>query len=127
MKSQRNLTIQDEHSKKDHITHFHLSFCISLLSALTFTVQDVSISNGLQLIMDGAIQYVLKDMSVSNVGQFKAENGTGVFSGNSGNRTLICGGIPRIFYHLFFFNGTATTEIYTLSLHDALPIHASSA
>src|SRR5689334_25225129 len=22
----------------------------------------------------------------------------------------------------FFFNGTATTEIYTLSLHDALPI-----
>src|SRR5690348_17709307 len=23
---------------------------------------------------------------------------------------------------LFFFNGTATTEIYTLSLHDALPI-----
>src|SRR3989339_2232627 len=24
--------------------------------------------------------------------------------------------------HLFFFNDTATTEIYTLSLHDALPI-----
>src|SRR5689334_23857789 len=23
----------------------------------------------------------------------------------------------------FFFNGTATTEIYTLSLHDALPIY----
>src|SRR5712664_2879350 len=27
----------------------------------------------------------------------------------------------------FFFNDTATTEIYTLSLHDALPIHAASA
>src|SRR5258708_14171872 len=27
--------------------------------------------------------------------------------------------------HLFFFNDTATTEIYTLSLHDALPISAS--
>src|SRR5258708_36272257 len=27
----------------------------------------------------------------------------------------------------FFFNDTATTEIYTLSLHDALPISASSA
>src|SRR2546422_6040020 len=27
---------------------------------------------------------------------------------------------------LFFFNDTATTEIYTLSLHDALPILASS-
>src|SRR3712207_8205653 len=25
-------------------------------------------------------------------------------------------------YEMFFFNDTATTEIYTLSLHDALPI-----
>src|SRR5437762_8141813 len=25
-------------------------------------------------------------------------------------------------YYFFFFNDTATTEIYTLSLHDALPI-----
>src|SRR3989442_12000199 len=29
---------------------------------------------------------------------------------------------PRFFF--FFFNDTATTEIYTLSLHDALPISA---
>src|SRR3712207_8989252 len=28
---------------------------------------------------------------------------------------------------LFFFNDTATTEIYTLSLHDALPISTASA
>src|SRR6266567_8833312 len=27
-----------------------------------------------------------------------------------------------IFFFFFFFNDTATTEIYTLSLHDALPI-----
>src|SRR5256885_11654915 len=27
---------------------------------------------------------------------------------------------------LFFFNDTATTEIYTLSLHDALPIYFES-
>src|SRR5206468_10512185 len=27
-----------------------------------------------------------------------------------------------LFVFLFFFNDTATTEIYTLSLHDALPI-----
>src|SRR3712207_7705498 len=27
----------------------------------------------------------------------------------------------------FFFNDTATTEIYTLSLHDALPIYSVSA
>src|SRR5476649_3090109 len=26
------------------------------------------------------------------------------------------------FFFVFFFNDTATTEIYTLSLHDALPI-----
>src|SRR5260370_41710216 len=29
--------------------------------------------------------------------------------------------IPTFFF-FFFFNDTATTEIYTLSLHDALPI-----
>src|SRR5215510_13743884 len=29
------------------------------------------------------------------------------------------------FYFFFFFNDTATTEIYTLSLHDALPILAA--
>src|SRR6266478_6529165 len=28
----------------------------------------------------------------------------------------------RLHFFLFFFNDTATTEIYTLSLHDALPI-----
>src|SRR6266496_3743288 len=28
--------------------------------------------------------------------------------------------------YFFFFNDTATTEIYTLSLHDALPISAAS-
>src|SRR2546430_5022611 len=27
---------------------------------------------------------------------------------------------------IFFFNDTATTEIYTLSLHDALPIYPSA-
>src|SRR6266480_7807613 len=31
------------------------------------------------------------------------------------------------FIFFFFFNDTATTEIYTLSLHDALPISAYSA
>src|SRR3712207_9287702 len=30
-----------------------------------------------------------------------------------------------MFLVLFFFNDTATTEIYTLSLHDALPIFTS--
>src|SRR5438067_5796761 len=30
--------------------------------------------------------------------------------------------LALLFFHFFFFNATATTEIYTLSLHDALPI-----
>src|SRR2546422_7268832 len=30
--------------------------------------------------------------------------------------------MPSPLFSLFFFNDTATTEIYTLSLHDALPI-----
>src|SRR5256885_11488685 len=36
--------------------------------------------------------------------------------------------MPRTppFFILFFFNDTATTEIYTLSLHDALPISTTT-
>src|SRR2546428_1120930 len=30
-----------------------------------------------------------------------------------------------LYHFFFFFNDTATTEIYTLSLHDALPISTS--
>src|SRR2546430_3872446 len=33
---------------------------------------------------------------------------------------------PPFTFFFFFFNDTATTEIYTLSLHDALPISQSS-
>src|SRR5215475_7989881 len=32
--------------------------------------------------------------------------------------------IITLIFFFFFFNDTATTEIYTLSLHDALPISA---
>src|ERR1022692_3814609 len=39
--------------------------------------------------------------------------------GIGGNTDLEWGWRP---WRLFFFNDTATTEIYTLSLHDALPI-----
>src|SRR5215471_10388726 len=34
----------------------------------------------------------------------------------------VSGEAEQYFLFLFFFNDTATTEIYTLSLHDALPI-----
>src|SRR2546426_8525849 len=37
---------------------------------------------------------------------------------------LIHAVVPVIMFYFFFFNDTATTEIYTLSLHDALPISA---
>src|SRR5439155_13573171 len=35
---------------------------------------------------------------------------------------IILSSSPRLFFCFFFFIDTATTEIYTLSLHDALPI-----
>src|SRR5256885_11602757 len=35
--------------------------------------------------------------------------------------------LPSPLFFFFFFNDTATTEIYTLSLHDALPISGESA
>src|SRR2546430_12652131 len=35
---------------------------------------------------------------------------------------FICAETTEYHIHVFFFNDTATTEIYTLSLHDALPI-----
>src|SRR3712207_8767715 len=34
--------------------------------------------------------------------------------------------INYVYLWFFFFNDTATTEIYTLSLHDALPIYSGS-
>src|SRR6478736_9924031 len=34
--------------------------------------------------------------------------------------------VEKSYAYFFFFNDTATTEIYTLSLHDALPIWAVS-
>ena len=43
------------------------------------------------------------------------------WSGRGGGGEWGGGGVVLFF---FFFNDTATTEIYTLSLHDALPILA---
>ena len=41
-------------------------------------------------------------------------------------KTFVCymaGKRVKVIIRFFFFNDTATTEIYTLSLHDALPIY----
>src|SRR3712207_9191306 len=39
---------------------------------------------------------------------------------------MLIGCTVAFYFIYFFFNDTATTEIYTLSLHDALPICKSS-
>src|SRR5258708_39096725 len=39
---------------------------------------------------------------------------------------MFCSSLLFYLDYFFFFNDTATTEIYTLSLHDALPILALS-
>src|SRR2546430_17505618 len=44
---------------------------------------------------------------------------------NSTYKLVLC--VCHYFCFFFFFNDTATTEIYTLSLHDALPISLGSA
>src|SRR3712207_4648434 len=43
-------------------------------------------------------------------------------AGPDRERTTLKTNSHKISYAVFFFNNTATTEIYTLSLHDALPI-----
>src|SRR5688572_8241616 len=40
----------------------------------------------------------------------------------NGRKPVDAAGAPDLHHRSFFFNDTATTEIYTLSLHDALPI-----
>src|SRR2546430_17336706 len=37
--------------------------------------------------------------------------------------SFLCSYVLAFVFFFFFFNDTATTEIYTLSLHDALPIY----
>ena len=44
-----------------------------------------------------------------------------------GNDSQFCVCVSRAPTFFFFFNDTATTEIYTLSLHDALPICSANA
>src|SRR2546422_11541718 len=45
-------------------------------------------------------------------------------SANAGALVVLMVSCALSFFFFFFFNDTATTEIYTLSLHDALPISA---
>src|SRR5215203_4129730 len=62
-------------------------------------------------------------------GRHEADEGEGTV--NAFNRlillilALLLLAVPVVLLLIFFFNDTATTEIYTLSLHDALPISSS--
>src|SRR3989442_1137308 len=51
---------------------------------------------------------------------------TAILLGRSGEHTAELHSPPHLLFPPFFFNDTATTEIYTLSLHDALPISCGS-
>src|SRR2546425_1245963 len=56
------------------------------------------------------------------VASAKSRDGLIAGGGGSGEDTAEIPSLAFIACRLFFFNDTATTEIYTLSLHDALPI-----
>src|SRR5271170_8481811 len=49
-----------------------------------------------------------------------------MYRGEQLNQLDICWAQNVVVFLFFFFNDTATTEIYTLSLHDALPISGAA-
>src|SRR5476649_1513794 len=51
--------------------------------------------------------------------------GSAIAGGNLVFSHVLCAAVVATLLGYFFFNDTATTEIYTLSLHDALPICAA--
>src|SRR5476651_1988082 len=55
---------------------------------------------------------------IPDQGQSESLLGAQIFAGGEG--------IVDTYVSVFFFNDTATTEIYTLSLHDALPIFTAA-
>src|SRR5689334_11470123 len=59
---------------------------------------------------------IRRDQLVTQLLERLEEDRVVVVSGPSGHGKSVLG------KYVFFFNDTATTEIYTLSLHDALPI-----
>src|SRR6185437_8388251 len=50
-----------------------------------------------------------------------------IFVFTSSSTAFLFSALYTCYFFFFFFNDTATTEIYTLSLHDALPIKAVAA
>src|SRR6266571_7939046 len=70
------------------------------------------------------LQSVREDFRLTGISKMSAIE---IVIGGAGGRVEAVGRLDDIigapqFLYAFFFNDTATTEIYTLSLHDALPI-----
>src|SRR3989337_1153513 len=81
----------------------------------------------------GSISYAVFCLKKKTVRDFRTttreRDNNGAFTANAGfsvgaptRMTVPASTEGRIASCFFFFNDTATTEIYTLSLHDALPI-----
>src|SRR3989454_1130750 len=81
---------------------------------------------GVVLVQDQQV-FAARDVQKADArpGGYVTTGGHGGVPGAAGGRerTPLKTNHPFNSYSLFFFNDTATTEIYTLSLHDALPIY----
>src|SRR3712207_5555530 len=77
--------------------------------------------------VDGAARGAGRPLAVGGAADAAAAAGGRVVTAAAADRerTRLNSSPAKISYAVFFFNDTATTEIYTLSLHDALPISAT--
>src|SRR6266571_2436691 len=101
----RALPGRDRKSTRLNSSHMSNSYAVFCLKKKTFTSALSSLELLLHLVLIPSSYSVNASMEI-------------------GILLLLVLGASRgaILKHPFFFNDTATTEIYTLSLHDALPI-----
>jgi len=79
----------------------YLGTFLLLLGAYGIQAQEVRISNGINVSLDGPVHLVLNGMGLTNGGQFKAESGTVLFTGTAvEGRAFIRGSNPIIFHNL---------------------------
>jgi hypothetical protein len=68
-------------------------------SAQLLKAQEMRISDGLNISLDGPVHLVLNNMRMVNNGQFKADNGTVLFTGSSNSGSVFIGGSSPIQFH----------------------------
>src|SRR5687767_14607806 len=100
--------------------------CSAIVTGATMLHKVLFFTKGSNIVIDGfrfsgatstsrngaGIRVESKNLKVRNSEFISNENGMMITTGSTLRGTVT----------IFFFNDTATTEIYTLSLHDALPI-----